>query len=73
MHSEATARPKTAAPRAVARHVERSYPLWFYIPGGLVYVVDGRVVDSIEQGAWSAETAERREAELLAWLGTQGF
>lgn len=39
----------------------------------LVYVVDGRVVDSIEQGAWSAETAERREAELLAWLGTQGF
>ncbi|QXT63804.1 MULTISPECIES: carbohydrate ABC transporter permease [Tessaracoccus] len=39
MHSEATARPKTAAPRAVARHVERSYPLWFYIPGGLVYVV----------------------------------
>jgi raffinose/stachyose/melibiose transport system permease protein len=27
------------APRASAEHVDKSYPLWFYIPGGLIFVV----------------------------------
>ena len=27
------------APRASARHVERSYPLWVHIPGGVIYIV----------------------------------
>ena len=27
------------APRASARHVEKSYPLWFHIPGGVIYIV----------------------------------
>ncbi len=26
-------------PRASAEHVDKSYPLWFYIPGGLIFVV----------------------------------
>mgnify|MGYP005983518055 CR=1 FL=1 len=39
----------------------------------LVYLVDGRVVDTLRQGPWSAEAAARRERELLAWLGGQGF
>ncbi|MFT3889473.1 MAG: sugar ABC transporter permease [Arachnia sp.] len=40
MTSSAAARPKASrAPRAGARHVDRSYPLWFYVPGGLVYIV----------------------------------
>ena len=25
-------------PRASARHVDKTYPLWFYIPGGLIYL-----------------------------------
>lgn len=32
-------RAQNRPPRAVARHVERSYPLAFYLPGGLVYIV----------------------------------
>jgi raffinose/stachyose/melibiose transport system permease protein len=27
------------SPRASAEHVDKSYPLWFYIPGGLIFVV----------------------------------
>ena len=27
------------APRASAEHVDKSYPLWFHIPGGLLYLV----------------------------------
>jgi raffinose/stachyose/melibiose transport system permease protein len=27
------------APRASAEHVDKTYPLWFHIPGGLVYLV----------------------------------
>lgn len=26
-------------PRASAKHVDKSYPLWFHIPGGLIYIV----------------------------------
>jgi raffinose/stachyose/melibiose transport system permease protein len=26
-------------PRASARHVDKTYPLWFYIPAGVVYIV----------------------------------
>ncbi len=28
-----------ARPRASAQHVDKSYPLWFYIPGGLIFMV----------------------------------
>ena len=28
-----------ARPRASAQHVDKSYPLWFYIPGGLIFIV----------------------------------
>ncbi|CAL8970961.1 Melibiose/raffinose/stachyose import permease protein MelD [Propionicimonas sp. T2.31MG-18] len=27
------------APRASAEHVDRTYPLWFHIPGGVIYLV----------------------------------
>ena len=27
------------APRASAAHVDKTYPLWFHIPGGLIYIV----------------------------------
>ncbi len=39
--STTSTRPKapTRASRATARHVDRSYPLWFYVPGGLVYLI----------------------------------
>lgn len=30
---------RSRAPRASAEHVDKSYPLWFYIPGGLIFLV----------------------------------
>ena len=29
----------TRAPRASAQHVDKTYPLWFHLPGGIVYIV----------------------------------
>lgn len=38
--TRASRRPRrTTQPRASAEHVDKSYPLWFHIPGGLIYIV----------------------------------
>lgn len=29
----------STAPRRQVRHMDKSYPMWFYVPGGLVYLV----------------------------------
>ncbi|TWH26544.1 hypothetical protein [Isoptericola variabilis] len=39
----------------------------------VVYLQDGRLVDSRELGAWTAERSAQREDELLAWLRKLGF
>ncbi len=39
----------------------------------LVYLVDGRIVDSVVQGPWCRRRAPQRESELMEWLGAQGF
>ena len=39
----------------------------------VVYLSDGRVVDSIEFGQWQQASATAREDELLAWLRAHGF
>ncbi|MFZ0529545.1 MAG: sugar ABC transporter permease [Propionicimonas sp.] len=31
--------PRAKQPRASAEHVDKTYPLWFHIPGGLIYLV----------------------------------
>jgi len=32
-------RPRIRAPRASAQHVDKTYPLWFYVPGAVIYLV----------------------------------
>lgn len=39
----------------------------------LVYLLDGRLVDSIESGPWNPEGAQQREARLSEWLRSLGF
>ena len=39
----------------------------------VIYLRDGRVVDARALGAWSRETAQQREDDLLAWLRALGF
>jgi putative ABC transport system ATP-binding protein len=39
----------------------------------VVYLRDGRLVATLEQGPWSEDRAKPREDELLAWLGDKGF
>lgn len=39
----------------------------------VVYLRDGRVVDSLGLGPWSVEDHEDRETTLLAWLRSNGF
>lgn len=39
----------------------------------VVYLRDGRLVDELELGAWSAEATTEREDTLLAWLRANGF
>ncbi|MFL1381739.1 ABC transporter ATP-binding protein [Nocardiopsis protaetiae] len=39
----------------------------------VIYLRDGAVVDSRHLGPWNAETAQRREDDLLGWLRGLGF
>lgn len=39
----------------------------------VVYLRDGRLLDSRELGPWASEQADAREGELLAWLRERGF
>lgn len=39
----------------------------------VIYLRDGRLVDSIDLGTWSREQSARREDDLLAWLREKGF
>lgn len=39
----------------------------------VIYLRDGRVVDTRELGTWSREAAQQREDDLLAWLRALGF
>lgn len=39
----------------------------------VIYLRDGRLVDSRDMGAWSKEQAAHREDDLLAWLRKNGF
>lgn len=39
----------------------------------VIYLRDGRLIDSRELGTWTPEHADRREDELLEWLRSLGF
>ncbi|AFV88875.1 Putative ABC transporter ATP-binding protein [Acidipropionibacterium acidipropionici ATCC 4875] len=39
----------------------------------LVYLRDGRIVDSVEQGPWDLRERRAREERMLSWLATKGF
>ncbi|AXE39414.1 putative ABC transporter ATP-binding protein YknY [Acidipropionibacterium virtanenii] len=39
----------------------------------LVYLRDGRIVDSVEQGPWNPDEAQQRESRMLTWLATKDF
>ncbi|MQM24710.1 ABC transporter ATP-binding protein [Glycomyces albidus] len=39
----------------------------------VVFLRDGLLVDTREQGAWTAETAKQREDDLFSWLSSNGF
>lgn len=39
----------------------------------VVYLRDGLLVDTREQGVWSADQAKRREDDLFSWLSDNGF
>lgn len=39
----------------------------------LVYLRDGGIVDSVEQGPWDPRQGRAREVRMLSWLATKGF
>jgi putative ABC transport system ATP-binding protein len=39
----------------------------------LVYLRDGRIVDSVEQGPWDLRERRAREERMLSWLALKDF
>ena len=39
----------------------------------VIYLRDGSLVNSLELDRWTADRADQREDDLLAWLRQEGF